>query len=230
MNPYPHIKAKASPKRKTSKKWVGLQLTRNQYQIMAKVVCMHYWEDSRSERFYSDHPRQTKFPQLTPCPVDSHWDTTSWCSVFRLSDVLEGLIYQPLRNNTAIHKLCVRQLLKETVIEIKVGNLTIPRPYVTLTEKGTDWADARDELPGLVHCHETDNYIVGGNGGPKCLDLTTVRKHAMLWKKREAYAEEKKRLKGLLKNSWSSYWDYPDNAPGSLRATMRHKFPYNPKP
>lgn len=202
-------------------------MSRNQYQILAKLVCMSFWDDDREERFYSDHPRQTEFPQLTPCPIDSDWYHTPWCRAYRLSDVLEGLIYQPLRNNTAIKGLEKRGLIKEFTVDRKVGNLTMPRPYVMMTDRTYDWADARWELPGFgEQCEETGFHVPAAMSGPKCLDLTKVRKHAQAWKQFDALVKEKARLKaaGIDYNHWG------EPGPSLFDQMLYREFPYNPRP
>jgi predicted DCC family thiol-disulfide oxidoreductase YuxK len=200
-------------------------MSRNQYQILAKLVCMSFWNDDREERFYSDHPRQTKFPQLTPCPIDTDWYRTPWSRAFRLGDVLEGLICQPLRNNMAIKSLKKWGLIKEFVVDIKVGNLTMPRPYVMMTDKTYDWADARWELPGHgEQCEETGFWIPDGMH-PKCLDLTKVKKHAQAWKRFDALVKEKRRLK-------AAGIDYRqlEAGPSLFDQMLYREFPYNPRP
>tara|TARA_R110000824_G_scaffold393652_1_gene592923 strand:- start:2767 stop:3333 length:567 start_codon:yes stop_codon:yes gene_type:complete len=188
---------------------------------------MHFWDDDREERFYHDLPSQTEFTPFTPCLVDSDWYHTPWCGAYRLSDVLEGLTRQPIHNNTAIKGLEKRGLLKQFTVGIKVGNLIIPRPYVRFTDRTYDWADARWELPGFgEQCEETGFLIPDAVPGPKCLDLTKVKKNATAWKRFDALVKEKARLKaaGIDYNHWG------EPGPSLFEQMLYREFPYNPRP
>lgn len=208
-------------KKATPPRW----MSRNQYQILAKLVCMHFWDDDREERFYNDLPAQTEFAPLTRCPVDSDWYRTPWCGAFRVSDVLEGLVYQPIRNNMAIKGLEERGLIKEFTAHIKVGNLTMPRPYVMMTDKTYEWADARWELPGFGEQCELTGFWIPDGMHPKCPDLTKVKKHAQAWKRFDALVKEKSRLK-------AAGIDYRqrEEGPSLFQQMLFREFPYNPRP